>query len=263
MGHRLSPLREIVSVTDGEGRAEARFPCYDGQFSSTVCADGFYEERSGDVLFRRANDGVVVEHLLEHHRDVPIVLRRRINPIPMFRHRIRMRIPASSGRFGFDLKKGDWIAPHGDGEIADFWLLYEEVRTNSSYRSRGIFEFTGKFNGAYVQKKNPCKSFSFVYAADTNATYNGTLDFYAWEKNASMYRESLLVGNESFLVVRSRASQDANGRLLSCHYSLVGGCIYATEREFHLDVSFFNPTPNDTNLEFDEKRNLAPRRRKR
>lgn len=75
MEHRLSPLREIVSVSD----------------------------------FRRAKNGVVVEHLLEPHRDVPIVLRRRINPIPMFRHRIR--IPASSGRLVLDLKKGGLDCP--------------------------------------------------------------------------------------------------------------------------------------------------------
>ena len=42
MGHASSPRREIIAVTDGNGRAEVGFPCYDGLFSSTVHADNFY-----------------------------------------------------------------------------------------------------------------------------------------------------------------------------------------------------------------------------
>lgn len=256
MGHKTSPQREIVSVTDGEGRAEVNFPCYDGQFSSSVHADGFYEEMSGDVLFRRASDGIIVEHLLEHEKTVTFMLRPIVNPVPCFGYGAGdwIMFPLKTGRFGFDMKKGALLYPYGNGEIADFWVRRED--TNGFYRV--TLEFDGPFNGVYKQAQENSTTFRSAYCADTNRVFARTMDIWTKEHVGKETVRMQYVSNREYLVIRSRSIVDANGHLKECNYSKIYGAITASE-SFRFMSMVFNPEANDTNLEFDKKRNLRKR----
>ena len=253
MGHASSPRREIIAVTDGNGRAEVGFPCYDGLFSSTVHADNFYSETSGDVSFRRARDGIVIEHLLEHEKNVYFRLRPIVDPIPCFGYGAgdRIKLPEKNGRFGFDMEKGSWVPPHGKGEIADFWIMYDETSTNEC----AILEFDGMFNGAYKQTQRPSTSFKSTYRADTNHVYMQRMTIWTWRREGNDIYQSQFVSNDEYLVMRSRSVVDAEGNLKSCNYSKIYGGIFASG-DFKFMTMVFNPKKNDANLEFDTRRNL-------
>lgn len=253
MGHASSPRREIIAVTDGNGRAEVGFPCYDGLFSSTVHADNFYSETSGDVPFRLARDGIVIEHLLEHEKNVCFRLRPIVDPVPCFGYGAGedFPFPLKNGRFGFDMEKGDWTVPHGKGEVADFILRREE--SNGVYRA--VLEFEGPFNGAYKQKQESSTSFKSTYRADTNHVYVQTMDIWTKKRMGKETVRSQFVSDEEYLVIRSRSVVDADGNLKSCNYSKIYGGITAY-RYFQFMTMVFNPKQNDANLEFDTRRNL-------
>ena len=70
---------------------------------------------------------------------------------------------------------------------------------------------------------------------------------------------------------RVRTTRDANGKIVTAHYGKMYGPleIRPAMRRWGHDVSkgqggffisylYFNPTPNDRNVEFDPKRNLIP-----
>ena len=57
--------------------------------------------------------------------DLERVMRRRLNSIPLYGRRVQRAIPGTNTWIGFDLKVGDWVDPHGKGEIADFVVHLE------------------------------------------------------------------------------------------------------------------------------------------
>ena len=64
--------------------------------------------------------------------------------------------------------------------------------------------------------------------------------------------------------MRTRVKYDENGNMVSAYYSRILGEFWVMPFG-SVSESIFNPVPNDTNLEFDRKRNLykPPRRRRR
>ena len=63
------------------------------------------------------------------------------------------------------------------------------------------------------------------------------------------------VDADECLILRTRCHFDEKGNLVSCHYSKIYGKIEIFGW-LNFMSSAFNPTPNDTNLEFDARRNL-------
>ena len=69
--------------------------------------------------------------------------------------------------------------------------------------------------------------------------------------------------NPATYLVRSRVVEDDGGEVISCHYSKLRNSIKVS-RGAGLQASlpvieftyYFNPTPNDRNLEFDPEKNL-------
>jgi len=52
---------------------------------------------------------------------VEIKLKEKRNPIPMYAKRTgRIKVPVLEKPIGYDLEKGDWVAPYGKGVISDF-----------------------------------------------------------------------------------------------------------------------------------------------
>jgi len=51
------------------------------------------------------------------------ILKKVINPIPMYAKRVNLSVPLLNQRVGFDLKARDWVTPYGKGTQAD--LLFK------------------------------------------------------------------------------------------------------------------------------------------
>ena len=254
MGHGGSPMRRVTATTDADGRASVAFPCYSGEISGEVLADGFYPERKRDIYFKCAKGSSFFARLLEREKTLRFTLRRKIHPVPCLGYGAGdvVRLPAKNGRFGFDLEKGAWVAPHGKGKVADFWVRHEGPDDDEW----ADLEFDGAFNGAYKLVQEPSTSFKSAYRADTNRVYAQKMPLWRWRRDAEgKIHQFQLVSDREYLVIRSRSVVDAEGRLRACHYSKIYGGIMVFE-ELRFMTMVFNPRVNDPNLEFDTKRNL-------
>ena len=161
-----------------------------------------------------------------------------------------------------DLKKCGLLPPYGGGsncgEVSDFKLVRNSVVTNGIRRFSGYIEFAPGC-GAYIRKKGDDASFNTAYAADTNAVYLSRIPFSS-EKDLSSNKVvsvSLILDSDEYMVMRTRAMYDAIGNPTNWCYSKVEGKI-VVNRNFWFEKIFFNPRPNDPNLELSE--NLARHR---
>ena len=159
---------------------------------------------------------------------------------------------------GFDFEKRDFVRPHGRGEIADFEVLFDwDGRTFADYRGMAMkIRFTNNFSGYYQCVINEVSEFKGPYSALPDATYQHDADFYERVINdpnayGRRYDRKFFDENKCW-IVRSRCKVDAEGNLVSAHYSVVNNIEFGYDKDDIVCICVsgtFNPVPNDTNLE--------------
>ena len=253
--------RMIVACADTNGVVTVKFDAVASDSTYWLSADGYYSPPYHDVHYKMKKDHLFYIEFAEHEKEESIILRKIKNPIPMYRHCINgaKYLPPENGDFGYDMKIGDWVAPLGRGEVADFYIRknYDEKARST----KSALFFKGKGNGAYKMKAFVDSEFRSCYVADTNAVFGTLFRYEYWThdhvnpKDGSHRTEVCDVDADECLILRTRCRFDEKGNLVSCHYSKIYGKIEIFGW-LNFMSSAFNPTPNDANLEFDARRNL-------
>src|SRR5439155_9127370 len=79
------------------------------------------------------------------------MLRRIINPIPMYARRLQTEMPISGQPAGFDLTESDWVEPYGKGKASDFvFALRRRFTSRRDYESVVTVTFSNPGNGLHV-----------------------------------------------------------------------------------------------------------------
>lgn len=253
--------RMIVARADTNGVVTVKFDAVASDSTYWLSADGYYSPPYHDVHYKMKKDHLFYIEFAEHEKEESIILRKIKNPIPMYRYRINgaKYLPGENGDYGFDMKAGDWVAPLGKGEVADFYIRknYDEKARST----KSALFFKGKGNGAYKMKAFVDSEFRSCYVADTNAVFGTLFRYEYWThdhvnpKDGSHRTEVCDVDADECLILRTRCRFDERGNLVSCHYSKIYGKIEIFGW-LNFMSSAFNPAPNDANLEFDARRNL-------
>lgn len=218
--------------------------------------EGYYKTQSGRLS--RKND-----------HDLTFVLRRINNPIPLYAKRFRGNLPGIGGEYGFDFEAGDWVAPEGGGKRADILLRVRVVEGDHKPAGRIDITFPEREEGlAVVTPENgylppselvmPPEAFEIGYLGTIGRIESG-------------YENKSKAPNESYFF-RTRMKKDERGvvffnysKMLDGYKFVMGGGRFLEEPyrskypgeygqiEF---TYYFNPIPNNRNLEFDIKKNL-------
>lgn len=272
--------------TDKDGNAVVKFNCKSSDFGWHVEADGYYRSESrrehfnGEDVIVPPAFGYVILH--EHEKHGEITLYRKKNPQPMYAYtrEVERQSPIANGKYGFDLERFDWLPPLGKGKIADFYYIRDRKDIENvnmamskgkeyslmSFRNGtpnfptvgdviGRIEFDEKC-GAYVRKCTGNENFPSTYGADTNKTYVSDIPIRIVAQKGDVWlHEGNIIESDEYIVIRSRVKCDEQGKIVSANYSkLIGPVGFGSSVGIFQAV--FNPRPNDTNLEFDPKRNL-------
>src|SRR5205814_8949098 len=80
--------------------------------------NGYYKSR-GEIEFKTEKEG----RYQPWNPIVELVVKKIINPIPMYARRVECEIPILSEPVGFDLIAANWAPPHGPGKSND--LLFK------------------------------------------------------------------------------------------------------------------------------------------
>ncbi len=154
---------------------------------------------------------------------------------------------------GYDLEIKDFVAPHGKGVVADFYVCIDwDGEWLPKYSGMGVrIRFPTPFAGFYSVAKCQSSVFKGPYAAHLENAFEKEEVFY--EKVESDSRKDRKVFDKGKCwVVRSRCKVDSSGRLAEAHYSVVHHVGFAGKKDGRggfCVVGAFNPEPNDVNLE--------------
>ena len=201
----------------------------------------------------------------EEHRT--ILLKRVKNPVEMKFHNLGTYgycAPATNVWVGLDFEMGQWCKPYGSGEHEDAMVRFSgAVVDDFTWDTKTEISFTNvPYAGFYIMQKDMFSTMKTCYAAQTNdsAYAERMLTFTSKGKRGIPPNNETTdkIADDKYLVFRTRCIVDENGRLVSAHYGKVNGelngglfklCFYTHNSSFVEAGIYFNPTPNDPNLE--------------
>jgi hypothetical protein len=113
-----------------------------------------------------------------------IMLRRIINPVPMYSKRATPRLPSLNGSYGYDLIEGDLVEPYGSGKVSDliFHVSPKDHTKDKKNDSRNILfdiTFSNKDDGIqplFVQYRNAQSSNHLTTKFSHDAPQHGYFD---------------------------------------------------------------------------------------
>ncbi len=186
-----------------------------------------------------------------------MVLKKKRNPIPMYAHSLYNKpIPAFGNPLGFDLQVADWVVPYGEGVCADVTITVEakEVSFGRKIYQKVVevkFDFPNKYDGVQICDADRWSDFISTYSVDLTKNFQRQLVLLPGETDYDWF------DHNKYLVFRVRSEVSPSGDLIQCHYGKIYPTFWFSRDQFWIKSILFNPTPNDTNLEFDPEQNLT------
>lgn len=249
LGYRGEDTVRKKALTNAQGVSEIR-GATSGRMSAKIEKEGYYASHSGRLSRKKDHD-------------LTYVLRKIENPIPMYVRKFRGRIPVEDKACGFDFEVGDWVAPHGKGKRIDMLIKgKKEIKTRNDWKGKVTLSFPNKHDG--IQEDDKWLNYS-EFKSSRKAPLEGYLpdeQLLSKQDPKNGYKGSSLPKN---YLVRTRSQVNQKEEIVTTFYSkIVGGVevivgLHKDSRESPPSVAFtyyFNPTPNDRNLEFDPSQNL-------
>ena len=246
LGYGNDGKKEKTGLTDVQGKFEASGTT-SGRMHVRVEKDGYYATNSGRLSRN------------EDH-DVTYVLRKLMNPVPLYAKKALLNFPVNKKWLGYDFKAADWVAPHGKGKKT-MCLLQMDVKAASGdeHIQELKIKFPNEADGVIkipTLKEQSNSDFTWLYKAPEE-NYQPKFSFV----RQRLLNKPILFDSSKFsYAMRVNTQLDEKGSVLSANYvrisrghKLFG--VLAKQQSFGLTY-YYNPTPNDRNLEFDPKKNL-------
>jgi hypothetical protein len=232
--------------TNNEGLFSAAEPS--GNYvNSGAKAPGYYNAHGEPVKFWKTEG----RKWQPWNPAIELVLKKIINPIPMYARRVNRAVPAQNEDLGFDMFVGDFVTPYGQGKTADMIFRLEVTeRTKKDYDYKLTVAFPNTADG--ILPFNPT---SRLQGSALRSPYSAPEKGFLPSWTVTRSRRPGSAENSNYdpekhgYFFRIRSSVDKSGKILSAYY----GKIYGDFMNF---TYYLNPTPNDRNIEFDPKRNL-------
>lgn len=243
-------FKNSISRSDANGECVVSGRC-NGSCVWNVTKPGYYRSHGEWSLSDTQSNPKVVDGKWQPYCATrEIVLKQIICPVELsFLEYALIKCPVFDEWLGFDLGCYSWVKPYGKGLHSDMLVkLREEGSGDTAFSASLELCFTNNpFAGAYVLKKDADSEMKSVYRADTNATYQ-TKFLYSLSVDGNGKRNANELSEDSYLVFRTRTEVDEDGNLLSAHYGKIYGK-WGFYGGMRAEAFFFNPTPNDSNLE--------------
>jgi hypothetical protein len=252
-------------LTDMRGLFTSEGRCGITGIGASIKKDGYY--LGAPLIPRFTEHDEVLNHWKPWNETYTATLRPIGKPVTLYAKTVQLQLPALDEPCGFDLEASDWVAPYGKGMKMDFiFTVHEKWNGNYDFDLQGELTF-----------KNPLDGLQEVAIPDIAKN-----SVFRWERLApensyepkQELRDAWFPHGSGKKPVRSYKSPDVwqgyffrvrtveqGGQIVSAHYGKIRGgiVVYPDSQSGKPKISltyYFNPTPNDRNLEWDTKKNL-------
>jgi hypothetical protein len=189
---------------------------------------------------------------------IEAVLKKVVNPIPMYARKLRAEIPIVGQPVGFDLAASDWMPPYGKGKTADFiFQLKKEFASRKDYTAAVNLTFANEGDGIQAVRLDDkgLSALRFPRMAPEAGYASQWDETWGHAKNGPITEQKTQRGY--FFRVRTTKKDD---EIKSALYGKIDGDILFdainSKTAWVVFTYYLNPNVNDTNLEFDPQRNL-------
>jgi hypothetical protein len=174
---------------------------------------------------------------------IDIVLKEKLNPVGMYAKKTYdLKVPVLNESVGYDLEKGDWVAPYGRGIVKDFIFT-----CNTTHPQRGEWSTTYKLTFSnlmdgiqeYNVDKNDRSDFRWPYEAPENG-YKTLLEL-SESYNAKEKRKRVCDDSKRY-IFRVRTQVDEKGNIIRANYGKIRGDIILHVLGTLRFEYYYNPT---------------------
>jgi hypothetical protein len=228
-----------------------------------ITKNGYYRTNFRYYFHKAYTDCVRDGRWIPWNPTVEVVLKEIRKPIPMYVKAVKIFLPKKETPIGFDCLNADLVAPFGKGTQGDIIFTYYSnySASNTLYYSIQLAISAAQRGDGIIRKNTDTWSTLTSMHQAPEVDYDKSL-LLEYKREKSGVSGRLGFKEDTYLVFRSRAELEEDGQIKKAHY----GKIYAQfnfgeapegKGEGRLEFTYyFNPTPNDRNLEFDGKNNL-------
>jgi hypothetical protein len=187
---------------------------------------------------------------------VKVVLKKVRNPIAMQARKAEMTLPGLEKYYPFDLDICDWVEPYGKGQEANIYIYYY-YKTSDMFTGKTILRIktADRYTGLQIAELDEYSKFESMYFALTN-NYTNLIDFVVDRNKTEVFKNTRLKENQ-YLIFKV---QNSTNSTMYNYGKIYQPFEYGRDRDsntYGLEFTYYyNPTPNDRNLEFDPKKNL-------
>ncbi len=199
-------------------------------------------------------------------KELTVVMRPVVNPVPMYVRDTHFKIPVKNQEVGFDLEKGDWVIPYGQGTKADFvFRIDQRYDDGNNFDCRMTLTFSNPLDGIQVIKDDGGGDFNVGsrYRLPRTAPEIGYLSKLQKRNSTGSHGYVLDMKDDNNYIFRVRSEVDENGKLKRAMYGKIRRDIWYTPGSGGKIKMYYYLNPDYTrNLEFDPQRNLFTNRPK-
>ena len=200
--------------------------------------------------------------LNQRNKHTQIAINIKKKAVPMYAKIIRgLNIPEIDEPIGFDLEKGDWVAPYGSGIISDFiFTCNHESKSYNEFKVVNNLSFSNKNDGIqlFEIKEENRNDYLWPYDAPLDG-YQKSLTkskFQNWQGvTKSNLNSETNRFKKAYYIFRVRTKVDNEGNIISASYGKIEDEISISRKPTVSFIYYFNPD-GTRNLVFNPKENL-------
>lgn len=281
-GLLANPVTIESDATDSSGKIELAYKSLpEPSGKASIYGDGYYT--SSYAFGWKSPEGSGGPARVGN---IEAVLKPVKKPIPMKTRRdLRIRTPEFGVSYGFDLEMGESLPPLGNGKNADIEFILTGTRRDVGTDKKEYLNFQMEIgcpnpdDGFIEFEIEDSREFSIgsdfqsAYECPPNGYTNKITRRYENDKDGGamiFYKIMNEIRNMS-AYFRVRTKRNESGEIVSANYGKMYGPMEIRpalkqydhykgtgQGGFYIQYLYFNPIPNDRNVEFDPKHNLVP-----
>ena len=187
-----------------------------------------------------------------------VMLRRVVNPVPMYERNSSFTFPVMGKKVGFDLVKSDWVKPYGTGNRPDIFFLWEYRDDGQHYEATLSITFPDP-NDGIVLVKDPSFDYGSEYRLPRVAPAEGYRSIHTKRISTGRgygYQSDVSTQNNYIFRVRT---ERVNGKISRAMYGKIVddiGLSPSSGEHGAMHIHYYLNPDHTRNLEFDPKKNL-------
>lgn len=220
---------------------------------ATIQKKGYYDSGSG---YEFSTESKLLNRWEPWNPTVEVILKKKRNPIPMLaKNTDWMEVPKIGTPIGYDLEKGDWVAPYGIGVTSDLLIDFHLIkRAYLDYEADMTISFSNLKDGIqeYYFDEQEQSYFKWPFKAPEDG-YVHSVNLFEIDTPSKGYKTNKRK-NVNY-IFRVRTKLDKEGNITAAKYGKLSGEFGISRKGKTRFTYYFNPS-GTKNLEFDPDKNL-------